>query len=334
MMNDLIMRAINKEKTERSPIWLMRQAGRYMSEYRELRSKYSFLELCKTPDAAYQVTMQPIKAFGLDAAILFSDILTAVEPLGVNLEFSPAPTISNPVRNMADLNRLKPFQVESGLKYVYDTIKLLVKDLDVPLIGFAGAPFTLACYMVEGKGSKSFTEIRKLMLNDNETYSRLMELLTDTMIKYLQAQIDAGCSIVQIFDTWAGILPPDEYKKSVLPYVEHLINSLKGAAKVYFAKDGANYFDSIKTLKADCIGVDWKIDLKDADDRLDNKFCLQGNLDPSILFADQSIIKTATENILTSASNLKGHIFNLGHGIMPLTPVENVKYLVDLVKNS
>jgi len=333
-MNDLILRALYKERSDRSPIWLMRQAGRYMPEYRDIRSKISFLELCKTPAAAYEVTMQPIRTFGFDAAILFSDILTPLEPLGINLNFNPAPIISNPIRSITDLNRLKTFNPTTELRYVYDTIKLLVKDLQVPLIGFAGAPFTLACYMIEGKGSKSFTEVRKLMLNDSNTFSLLMEILTDTMIVYLQEQINNGAAIVQIFDTWAGILPPDEYSAAVLPYIERMIAEIKGAPIIYFAKDGAAYFDTMKKLNCHGIGVDWKINLALADTRLDNKFCLQGNMDPAILFANKEAIQKTTENILANAKQLKGHIFNLGHGIMPETPVENVKFLTDLVKGN
>lgn len=330
--NDLLIKALNKENTSRPPVWLMRQAGRYMPEYMQVRKNVSFLELCKSPELACEVTLQPVEILGADAAILFSDILIPVEPSGIDLNFNPAPVISNPVRDMGSVNKLRALNPESDLPFVYKTIDLLVKKLNVPLIGFSGAPFTLACYITEGAGSKSFTEIRKLMLNDEKTFHALMEKLTQDTIKYLQAQINHGCSAVQMFDTWAGILPPDEYKNMVFPYVKEITENVKNAPFIYFAKDGANYFDTIKDLNCAGIGVDWKINLAEADTKLGHKFTLQGNIDPSILYADKSVIKEKTEQIINDGKKAKGHIFNLGHGIMPTTPVENVKYLIDIVK--
>lgn len=330
--NDLIIRAVNKEKVERTPIWLMRQAGRYMKEYRDIRSKTSFLEVCKTPELACEVTLQPIRTFGFDAGILFSDILIPIEPMGVNLTFNPAPKISNPIRSLADVDNLKRVKPKEELKFVAKAIDLLVKELNIPLIGFAGAPFTLACYMVEGAGSKSFIELRKLMLNDTQAYRKLMDRLTELTIDYLQMQIDHGCKIVQLFDTWAGILPELEYKESVFPYIKTIASELKGANIIYFAKDGATYFNTIKELNVDGIGVDWKISLSEADKLLGNKFTLQGNLDPAILFTSKKSIERYATIALEEGRKLKGHIFNLGHGIMPETPVDNVKYLTELVK--
>ncbi len=330
--NDSLLRALNKERCERPPIWLMRQAGRYMPEYREIRSKVSFLELCKTPELACEVTLQPIRFFGLDAAILFSDILIPVEPMGIKLDFNPAPVIANPVRTLADADALRIPDAKSELPYVYETVRLLKSKLSVPLIGFSGAPFTLASYMVEGGGSKSFLEIKKLMHSSGSAYRVLMEKLSESTIQYLQAQIDNGCDAVQMFDTWAGVLSPADYREYVLPYVEKIADRLKGAPLIYFAKEGAAYFDDMRKLNCAGIGVDWKTDLDVANKLLGGKFCLQGNMDPALLFADQASIKKTAADIINAGKEAPGHIFNLGHGIMPNTPVENVKALVDFVK--
>ncbi len=332
--NDLLLKALYKEKTSRPPIWLMRQAGRYMAEYRAVREKVSFLELCKNPELACEVTLQPIDILGVDAAILFSDILIPVEPMGVDLSFNPAPFISNPVRTQEDVNKLRVLKPLEDVPFVYETVKLLVEKLNVPLIGFSGAPFTLACYMVEGAGSKSFLELRKMMLNTPKVYADLMDKLTDSTISYLQNQIDCGCATVQIFDTWAGILPQEDYAKQVYPYVDRIVKSLKNAPVIYFAKDGSAYFDTIKNLDCAGIGLDWKIGIKEASKKLDDKFCLQGNLDPSLLFANKDAIKHYAEIALQEGKEVSSHIFNLGHGIMPKTPVDNVKYLVNLVKGN
>lgn len=329
--NDLLLKALHKEKTTNTPIWLMRQAGRYMPEYMEVRKKVSFLELCKSPELACEVTLQPVDILGTDAAILFSDILIPIEPIGIDLNFNPAPTISNPVRSIDDVNKLKNFNPEIDVPFVYKTIDLLVKKLNVPLIGFSGAPFTLACYMAEGSGSKSFLEIRKMMLNTPKIYNLLMEKLTEDTIKYLQAQIKHGCSAIQVFDTWAGILPPIEYKEMVFPYIKTISENIT-APFIYFAKDGSAYFDTIKNLNCACIGIDWKITLKEANEKLGNNFTLQGNLDPAILFSNKENIKKYAEITLQDGKTCPAHIFNLGHGIMPTTPVENVKYLINVVK--
>ncbi|MEC9493072.1 uroporphyrinogen decarboxylase [Flexistipes sp.] len=330
--NRLILDVLEGKDVERTPVWLMRQAGRYMSEYRKIREKVSFLELCKTPELACEVTLQPLKAFKLDAAILFSDILVPIEPMGVDLEFTPAPVIANPVRNSQNVQRLKPVDPEEELPFVLEAVRLIKDNINVPLIGFAGAPFTLACYMVEGSGSKNFLEIKTLMHKNPDAFFELMEKITESTYRYLQAQINNGCSIVQVFDTWAGILSPSDYKTFVYPFVEKLVNKLENAHVIYFAKDSATFYKDIKKLNCSGLGVDWKIALNDAADILDNKFVLQGNLDPAVLFADQKTIADEIDRIISEAKDIKGHIFNLGHGILPKTPVENVKFMVDYVK--
>lgn len=329
--NDLLLKALHKEKTERPPVWLMRQAGRYMPEYMAVRKNVTFLELCKTPELACEVTLQPIDILGADAAILFSDILIPIEPIGIDLNFNPAPVIANPVRTQDDINKLRAFNPESDAPFVYKTIDLLVKKLNVPLIGFSGAPFTLACYMTEGGGSKSFLEIRKMMLNTQALYHSLMAKLTEDTIKYLQAQVSHGCAAIQMFDTWAGILPPAEYKEMVFPYVKEISESIS-APFIYFAKDGSAYFETMKELNCAGIGVDWKTTLSEADKKLGGKFTLQGNMDPAVLFSNKETITKTAQNIIEEGKKCAGHIFNLGHGIMPQTPVENVKHLINTVK--
>jgi len=331
--NDLLLRTINGEKTDRPPVWFMRQAGRYMEEYREVRSKVSFLELCKSPELCTEVTLQPIRAFGFDNAILFSDILIPIEPMGVDLDFNPAPFISNPVRTLADADKLREIDPAKDVPFVLETVKMLVKALDVPLIGFSGAPFTLACYMVEGKGSKNYENIKTMMHADPNTYRVMMEKLANSTLKYLQAQIDSGAHVVQMFDTWAGVVSKYDYEKFIFPYVEYIANNLKGAPLIYFAKDSFSFYDIMGNLKCAGMGVDWKTTLADADERLGKgKFVLQGNFDPVQLFGSKESIKETAEKILAEGKDLKGHIFNLGHGILPPTPRENVDYLVKIVK--
>jgi uroporphyrinogen decarboxylase len=332
-MNDLLLKVLKGEKTDRPPVWLMRQAGRYMPEYMEVRKKVSFLELCKTPELAAQVTLQPVDILGVDAAILFSDILIPIEPMGIRLDFNPAPVISNPIRSLTDVDRLKLLEPEKDVRFVIDTVKILVKELNVPLIGFSGAPFTLACYMVEGGGSKNFIEIKKLMHLEQKAYKHLMEKLSISTVRYLQAQIDNGCPVVQIFDTWAGILTPTEYEENVLPYVAYIIDNLKNADVIYFAKDSATFYKYISKLHCTGIGVDWKIDIDEAAALLNNNFVLQGNMDPVTLFTNKETIRHVANAIIQKGKKIKGHIFNLGHGILPNTHVEHVKYLIDVVKN-
>ncbi|PLX69629.1 MAG: uroporphyrinogen decarboxylase [Denitrovibrio sp.] len=331
--NDLLLRSINGEKVERPPVWFMRQAGRYMEEYRAVRKKVTFLELCKNPDLCTEVTLQPIEAFGFDNAILFSDILIPIEPMGVKLDFNPAPVIANPVRTLADADKLREINPEQDVPFVLETVRKLVKALDVPLIGFSGAPFTLASYMVEGAGSKNYEHIKTLMHTEPTAYRVLMEKLANSTLKYLQAQIDNGAHVVQMFDTWAGVVSHYDYEKFIFPYVQYIADNLKGAPLIYFAKDAFSFFDVIGKLNCAGMGVDWKTKLTDADERLGKgKFALQGNFDPIQLFGTKESIKETAEKIIEEGKTLKGHIFNLGHGIVPATPRENVDYLVKVVK--
>ncbi|MDR2400669.1 MAG: uroporphyrinogen decarboxylase [Deferribacteraceae bacterium] len=327
--NSKLLSVLEGAKPPTPPIWLMRQAGRYMPEYRAVREKVSFLELCKSPELACEVTLQPVELLGVDAAILFSDILVPIEPMGAGLDFNPAPVIKNPVRDLAGAERLKTLSPLSDLPFLFNSIRLLKARLEVPLIGFCGAPFTLACYLTEGRGSKDFLEIKKLMYSNTHAYRLLMEKLTDSMIRYLQTQIDAGADAVQIFDTWAGVLSPSDYGEFVVPYLRRLTNNLKGAPVIYFAKAGAGHFRHMKGLSVKCIGVDWTTDLELADELLERRYPLQGNLDPAVLLSDPANLIKAADAVIDAGRKLEhGHIFNLGHGILPSTPTENVKALI------
>jgi uroporphyrinogen decarboxylase len=300
-----------------------------MPEYMGVRRKVSFLELCKSPELACEVTLQPVELFGVDAAILFSDILIPLEPMGATLEFNPAPLIKEPLRDAAGVEKLKQLSPLADIPFVFNAVRLLKTRLKVPLIGFCGAPFTLACYLVEGGSSKDFIEIKRLIYTEEKTYGMLMDKLTDSMAGYLQAQISSGADVVQIFDTWAGVLSPADYGEFVIPYLKRLISSLEGAPVIYFAKAGAGHFKYIKELPAKCIGVDWTTELGTADELLGKRFILQGNLDPAVLLTNTDTVIKAAGNILTAGSKLsRGHIFNLGHGVLPATPVENVQILV------
>jgi uroporphyrinogen decarboxylase len=336
-MNDIFLKACRGEEVEYTPIWLMRQAGRYLPEYQSVRSNIDFLTLCKNPKLAAEVTLQPVDILGVDAAILFSDILIPLEAMGMRLSFSDkeGPVLSEPVRNKASVDKLLIPDVEEDLPFIIDTVKILRKELEhkVPLIGFAGAPFTLSTYMIEGGSSKNFFNTKKMMFQSAPVFHYLMEKLTDTVISYLSAQIKAGAQAVQLFDTWAGILAPVDYKKFAFPYVKKTISGLKkeGVPIIYFVNDCAGILHEVKKTGADVIGIDWRIDISDAIKRLGKKIVVQGNLDPCALFLPKEKIEERVKDILWKGDTAKGHIFNLGHGVLPQTPVENVIALVEAV---
>jgi uroporphyrinogen decarboxylase len=336
-MNDTFLRACRGEEVEYTPVWLMRQAGRYLPEYQAVRSNIDFLSLCKNPELAAEVTLQPVDILGVDAAILFSDILIPVEAMGMRLEFSDkeGPVLNEPVRSKASVDRLIIPDVEEDLPFVFDTIKILRRKLEnkVPLIGFSGAPFTLATYMIEGGSSKNFLNTKKMMFQNSAAFGYLMEKITDTLISYLSAQIKAGAQAVQLFDTWAGMLAPVDYKKFAFPWVRKAISELKkeGVPVIYFVNDCAGILKEVKKTGADVIGVDWRIDIADAIKKIGKKTVVQGNLDPCALFLTAEKIEERVKDILWKAEAAKGHIFNLGHGVLPQTPVENVIALVEAV---
>jgi uroporphyrinogen decarboxylase len=306
-----------------------------MKEYREVRGTVDFLTLCKTPELAAKVTLQPVDILGVDAAILFSDILIPVEAMGMNLKFSEkqGPILSEPIRSRTLVERLTVPVPEDDLSFVMGAIKILRRELKVPLIGFSGAPFTLATYMVEGGGSKNFLNTKKLMYQNGGLYNELMDKITDTVTAYLRAQIRAGAQAVQVFDTWAGVLAPEDFKNHALSYVKTIIDGLRGEGVpiIYFVNGCAGLMKEIKTCGADVVGIDWKIDMGEAARKLGKDYALQGNLDPVALLLPQAEIKKRAKDILKKASKAKGHIFNLGHGVLPEIPVGNVKFLVDAV---
>jgi uroporphyrinogen decarboxylase len=316
------------------PVWLMRQAGRYLPEYRSVRSKCTFLELCKSPNLAAEVTVQPVDILGVDAAIMFSDILTPIEPMGMKLDFIPGPVFEQPIRSMADVEALKIPKMETDVPYVLDTIKLLRKALEgrVPLIGFGGAPFTLACYMVEGKGSKDFAALKKMMYAEPEVYAALMEKITTMDMEYLNAQIKAGAEAIQIFDTWGGMLSPADYERYVLPYTRRLINGLNRNTVpiIHFVKGAGSMLEIVKQAGGDVMGLDWHVNLGKARDILGD-MPVQGNLDPTVLFAPKEVIEREVKRVLAENADRPGLIFNLGHGILPTVPPENAIFMVDCV---
>jgi uroporphyrinogen decarboxylase len=334
-MNTRFLDACWGKPVDRTPVWLMRQAGRYLPDYMRVRSKCTFLELCKTPDLAAEVTIQPVDILGVDAAILFSDILTPVEPMGMKLDFVPGPVFEHPIRTMADVEALRIPQMEQDVPYVLDTIKILRRELatKVPLIGFGGAPFTLACYMVEGKGSKDFAQIKKMMYAAPDVYAALMEKVTMMDMEYLNAQIKAGAQAIQIFDTWGGILSPADYERYVLPYTTKLINGLNRThvPVIHFVKGAATMLDTVQQAGGDVMGLDWHVNLGKARDVLGPKMAVQGNLDPTVLYAPKEIIEREVKRVLDENADRPGHIFNLGHGILPTVPPENAIFMVECV---
>lgn len=352
-MNDTFLKACYGEPVPYTPVWIMRQAGRYLKQYQKIRKKYDFLTICKTPELAIEVTIQPVDALGVDAAILFSDILIPVEAMGIALKFSEkaGPKLTNPVRDEDSIQRLSVPEPENDLGFVLETIKILRKELEerVPLIGFSGAPFTMATYTIEGGTPKNFLHTKKLMFQNPTLYFALMDKITQTITAYLKSQIKAGAQALQLFDTWAGVLSPRDYREFALPYVKRVIDALNSPLPplklrggeggvtdghvpiIYFVGECAGLLEEIKTCGADVIGIDWRINIDDAIRRLGNNFSVQGNLDPCALFLPKDKIVNKVSDILKRASSARGHIFNLGHGILPETPVENVIAMVEIV---
>lgn len=330
------LRACRREPTPYTPIWLMRQAGRYMKEYREVRAQHGFLELCKTPSLAAEVTVTAAERLNVDAAIIFADILLILEPMGTDLEFAhgEGPVIHNPVRNAVDVLRLKEVEDVSALDFVYQAIRETRAALkpDLPLIGFSGAPFTLASYLVEGGGSRNFVLTKSLMYNDKGAWHAMMSLISRALGKYLNAQIDAGAQAVQLFDSWVGCLSPHDYREFVLPHTKSVVDSVRpGVPVIHFGTGTGSLLELMREAGGDVIGLDWRVELDEGWRRVGHDVAIMGNLDPVVLFADQSELRVQAKRIIDQAASRPGHIFNLGHGILPETPVENVIALVEMV---
>jgi uroporphyrinogen decarboxylase len=335
ILNDApFLKACRREATAFTPIWLMRQAGRYMPEYRAVRARHSFLDLCKDADAAAEVTVTAVERLGVDAAIIFADILLIVEPFGVGVDFTTdeGPVLHNPVRTPADVAHLPDIDAAAAVPFVYEAVRKAKAALKVPLIGFAGAPFTLASYVIEGGGSRNYVHTKTLMYCEPEAWHMLMRRLSAAVSGYVNRQIAAGADAVQLFDSWVGSLSPDDYQRFVLPHMRNLISDITpGVPVIHFATGTAGMLELMRAAGGDVIGVDWRIDLGSAWRRIGYDVGVQGNLDPVALFAPIEEIRDRAGRILEQARGHRGHIFNLGHGVLPDTPVENVTALVDIV---
>jgi uroporphyrinogen decarboxylase len=336
MMNERFLKACRREPVDCTPVWFMRQAGRYMAEYRALRAKHSILELCKTPELAAQVTLQPIDRFPLDAAIIFADILLPLEPMGLSLEFAQGegPVIHNPVRDQADVERLNV--IDGGeLEYVAEAIRQARRALNgrVPLIGFAGAPFTLASYAIEGGSSRNYLLTKQLMYCEPKAWHQLMDKFARVITGYLRRQIKAGAQAIQLFDSWVGCLSVGDYVEYVLPHVQLIFEGLKreGVPMIHFGTGTSAMLRQMREAGGDVMGVDWRIHLDEAWAIVGHDVAVQGNLDPLTLFAPLHEIERRVADILRRAGGRPGHIFNLGHGILPTTPIEHVAATIDMV---
>lgn len=334
-LNDLFLRACRCEPVDMTPVWMMRQAGRFLKSYRVLREKADFLTMCKTPELAARATLLPVEELNVDAAILFSDILIPVEAMGMELDFTPAPVFADPIRKGKQIQALRVPDPEETVPFVLDAIRILRRELEgrVPLIGFSGAPFTLATYMIEGGGSKNFIEVKNLMYREPELFASLMDKITETDTRYLNAQIAAGAQAVQVFDTWGGILTPDDYETYALPYTRRVIDGLDrdGVPVIHYVGTGSALLPLIKKAGSDVVGIDWRIHIDEARKILGPGIAVQGNFDPTALFAPIPEIQRRVKDILKRAGSAPGHIFNLGHGILPPTPEDHAKALIDAV---
>jgi uroporphyrinogen decarboxylase len=334
--NHVFLAACRREQTPYTPVWLMRQAGRYMKEYRKLRAQYGFLELCKRPDLAAEITVTPVERLGVDAAILFADILLLLEPMGVGLEYTKGdgPVIQRQVRSRTSVEELLEFEPEQALSFVFEAVRKSCAALNgkAPLIGFAGAPFTLASYLIEGGSSRNYLNTKKLIYSNPGAWRPLMERLSSLTVKYLNAQIAAGAQAVQLFDSWAGCLSPDDYERFVLPHTRATIAGLtRGIPVIHFSTGTGGFLKSVRAAGGDVIGVDWRINLDVAWECIGHDVGIQGNLDPAALLATPREVRRRVAEILERAGGRPGHIFNLGHGVLPETPVENVIAMVEAV---
>ena len=329
---ELFLRACRGETTPRLPVWMMRQAGRYLPEYRELRAKHAFLEVCKTPDLAVEVSLQPFRRLDVDAVIVFSDILIPAEAMGLQLELGDAgPNLPNPVRSKADVEKLRHFDPESETGFLPEAIRRIVKSVgpEVPVLGFAAAPWTLACYMVEGKTKEGFATVKSFLYHEPKTFRDLLHRIAQATIPYLKAQIAAGAAAVQVFDTWCGELHLDDYNRFALPAIQEVISGLGNLVPViYYTKASHHLLPAVAHSGANVLSVDWRVDLAEIRKTLGPRIALQGNLDPAVLLGPQEKIREVTQDIASSLGG-QGHILNLGHGILQNTPVENAKLFVE-----
>jgi uroporphyrinogen decarboxylase len=334
-LQDRLLRALRCEPVDRTPVWFMRQAGRYLPEYRARRGDGDILVTLRRPDDVVELTMQPLRRMPVDAAILFSDIVVPLAAIGVPVRIEPGrgPVLDDPVRTAADVDRLRPLEPEEDEPYVFEAIRLLRKELDRPLIAFAGAPFTLASYLVEGGPSRDHARTKALMLGDPDTWDRLMRRLVAIVVAHLLAQVQAGAQAVQLFDSWVGALAPDDYARHVEPHVRGIFAALRdtGVPAIHFGVGTGELLAQMRAAGGDAIGVDHRVPLNAAWERIGHDRAVQGNLDPAVLLAPWEVVRDKALDVLTLAGHRDGHVFNLGHGVLPATPVETLERLVDLV---
>lgn len=340
----LFLRACLRQPVERTPVWMMRQAGRYLPQYRATRAKVTFLELCRTPELACEVTLQPIDEYGFDAAILFSDILVPFEGMGLLVEYSPAPVLAEPVSNQADVDRVRVPDPSEAVPYVMDAVRLIRKSLAgrVPLIGFAGAPFTLATYAVEGGGSKTYNRTKAMLFQQPAVAHALLDKLARAQALYLAAQVEAGAQAVQLFDSWAGILSPRDFREFALRYAVRVFEELRASRAysecevpppiIYFVNGCAPYLEDLRDCGAEVLAVDWRVDLAEVRRRVGDRVAVQGNMDPACLFLPSDGLRERVGEVLASAGDGPGHVFNLGHGVQPTTDPEKVRVMVEAVR--
>jgi uroporphyrinogen decarboxylase len=332
---DRFLRACRLEPVDRTPVWFMRQAGRYLPEYRELRRDRDILEMCRHPDLVVEATLQPLRRMPLDAAILFSDIMVPVAAMGIDVRIDPGvgPVVPNPIRSAEQVYRLSPLLAEADVPFVMEAIELLRKELTVPLIGFSGAPFTLASYLIEGGASRNHERTKSFMHSEPEAWSDLMATLAGSVLSYLRAQVQAGAEALQVFDSWAGALDPDDYTLFVLPWMRQIFEGLAelDVPLIHFVVGTGELLTLMRDAGAGVIGVDWRVPLHEAWERVGFDVAVQGNLDPAVCLAPWEAVEPKALAVLRRAAGRPGHIFNLGHGVLPDTPVENLQRLVELV---
>jgi len=340
-LNDRLIRACRCQPVDATPVWFMRQAGRFLPEYRKIREKYDIISICKNPELSAQVTMLPVTALGVDAAIIFADIMIPLEAMGVGFEIKEGlgPVVTSPIVNLESANSLTELNAKSELFFVLEAIRLAKRTLEVPLIGFSGAPFTLASYLIEGKPTRDFIKTKAMMYREPKVWYLLMDKLATAMGAYLRAQVEAGVDVVQLFDSWAGCLSPQDYHQYVLPYSQQILKNLEstGVPRIHFGTGTSTLLEEMKQAGGDVFGVDWRIPIDVAWERLGYDVGIQGNLDPVVLLADFELAKSQTREILERTKGRPGHIFNLGHGMLPDTPPERaaeiVKFVHDATRN-
>jgi uroporphyrinogen decarboxylase len=334
--NDNFIKACRKEQVDTLPVWYMRQAGRYDPDYRKIKEKFSLLEICSQPELAAEVTLMPVKKLGVDAAILYSDIMNPVASLGIDFDIvkNIGPVIHTPIRTEQDVNRLRPIDVEKDLSHIIETIRILNKELEVPLISFAGAPFTIASYLIEGKPSKSYIRTKQMMYSEPKVWYALMDKLGDMVITYLRSHIAAGAKAVQVFDSWVGALSPMDFQIYVLPTITRIFKELSDLKepKIYFpGVSSGELLPYLKNIQADVIGLDWRIPIQEGRLRVGNQFAVQGNLDPYVLTAPMDVIERQAKDIIDQGIQHPGYIFNLGHGLFPEASIDKLKELTDFI---